>query len=195
MNSLARGVAALVAFTLVALLVALGVFASLDRATLDFVQLAHGSWLDFGASLVTVFGQSEVVGSIALGVAIVRLRARRRDWWIPLLLLLVVAVELVLKQTIPQEAPPGELVRNYQPSPFLEATTAFAFPSGHVARVAFLVTALRWPAGVSAAILLTMGITRIYLAQHWPSDVVGGWLLGYGIAAVADRRPRILLPE
>jgi len=55
--------------------------------------------------------------------------------------------------------------------------------------------ALRWPAGISAVIVVVMALTRIYLADHWPSDVVGGWLLGYGIAAVADRPPRILLPE
>jgi membrane-associated phospholipid phosphatase len=154
---------------------------------LDVVQLPHASWLDLGASLVSIVGQSEVVGSIALGVAVVRLRARRHDWWIPLLLALVVGVELVLKLTIPQAPPPGELARSVHLVPFLEAPTAFAFPSGHVARVAFLVTALRWPAGVSAAVVVAMVLTRIYLAEHWPSDVVGGWLLGYGIAAVAYR--------
>ena len=176
------------AFVVLAVLVALGALASVDRATLDFFQLPHASWLDLGASLVTVSGQSEVVGSIALGVAIARLHAGRRDWWIPLLVALVVLIELVLKLTIPQPPPPDELSRSVHLLPFLEGPTPFAFPSGHVARVAFLVAALRWPAGVSAAIVLVTALTRIYLAEHWPSDVVGGWLLGYGIAAVATRR-------
>jgi len=87
----------------------LGTLATADRAILDFVQQAHLSWLDFGASLVTLVGQSEVVGTIALAVVVVRLRARRRDWWIPLLVAIVIGIEALLKFTIPQAPPPDEL--------------------------------------------------------------------------------------
>ena len=107
----------------------------------------------------------------------------------PLLLAVVFAAELVLKLTVPQASPPGELARSVPLFPFLEAPTAFSFPSGHVARVAFLVAVLRWPTDVSTAVVFVMALTRVYLAEHWPSDVVGGWLLGYGTAAVISRRP------
>ena len=176
------------AFLVLAVLVALGVLAHLDRVVLDVVQLPHPSWLDLAASVLTVFGQSEVIGTIALGVAIVRLRARRRDWWMPLAVVVVVVAEVVLKVTIPQVPPSGELARSIRLFPFLEAQTEFSFPSGHVARVAFLIAILRWPAGVSAVLVFVMALTRVYLAEHWPSDAVGGWLLGYGIAALARWR-------
>jgi membrane-associated phospholipid phosphatase len=53
--------------------------------------------------------------------------------------------------------------------------------------MAFLVTALRWPSVAAMVLVLVMALTRVYLAEHWPSDVLGGWLLGYSIATIAKR--------
>lgn len=38
---------------------------------------------------------------------------------------------------------------------------------------------------VGAVSVLGVGLTRVWLGVHWPSDVVGGWLLGAMLVALA----------
>jgi hypothetical protein len=136
---------------------------------------------------VTILGQSEVTGALALGVAIVWWRARRQRWWLPLLLVIVVAIETALKIAVPQSPPPAELSRSIHFLPFLESPTAYSFPSGHVARTAFLVVGFGWRWPVAVAVVSVMAVTRVYLGEHWPTDVLGGWVLGWAAAFIAKR--------
>jgi len=75
----------------------------------------------------------------------------------------------------------------------------YAFPSGHALATAAIFTLAAhslgriWPRGrkafavAAAALVLWVGFGRLYLGVHWPSDVLAGWALGFGLAVAAIR--------
>lgn len=86
--------------------------------------------------------------------------------------------------------------------PWLDMPTNASFPSGHSSNTMAILLLFALLAGggwrtwlaVSAAVLV--GLTRIVLGVHWPSDVLAGWAIGAGVAllAFAFARYKILPP-
>lgn len=66
-----------------------------------------------------------------------------------------------------------------------------AFPSGHTTSATIvavlLAAAFPWPWARALAALwaVAVGCTRVVLGVHWPSDVAGGWLMGFVWATAA----------
>ena len=82
--------------------------------------------------------------------------------------------------------------------PHLAMVKTTSFPSGHSsnAMIVFLVLAIvlasnsRWRHVAAAAALFmafVVGLTRVMLGVHWPSDVIGGWTFGALWVLVAMR--------
>ncbi|MET8816884.1 phosphatase PAP2 family protein [Streptomyces rochei] len=82
-----------------------------------------------------------------------------------------------------------------------------AFPSGHAMTATFVCGLLVWlvhhygaadgvrRAALAAAVVSVagVGVTRVWLGVHWATDVLGGWLLGalvVAVAALVHRRRR-----
>ncbi|MFJ3640659.1 phosphatase PAP2 family protein [Streptomyces sp. NPDC090108] len=113
---------------------------------------------------------------------------RRGAWWPALWLVLTCALAAGVQQVM--KAAVGR-PRPVWPDPVDSARYA-AFPSGH-AMTAMVVCGLLlwllrrrtastalWGAAVAASVVTVagVGLTRVWLGVHWPSDVLGGWLLG-----------------
>ena len=131
---------------------------------------------------------AEVGAGLAAGLVIARLRAGRPDVWVPLAIAITVVVEEALKLALPQPPPPPELARSIALVPTIVLPVHFSFPSGHTARLAFLLLIAHGiPRSLTAATLALVGLSRVYLGEHWPTDVLGGLLLGAAVAWLARR--------
>jgi undecaprenyl-diphosphatase len=84
----------------------------------------------------------------------------------------------------------------------LTPETTYSFPSGHAMASATLGTALvilcwptrwRWPMTVASLVfVLLVGVSRVYLGVHYPSDILAGWSAAiawvFGMYALVDRK-------
>ncbi len=80
--------------------------------------------------------------------------------------------------------------------PHLDIVHTYSFPSGHAAGNMMFFGAIAILAGsragyaVAAAIIALIGVSRVWLGVHWPSDVTAGWIEGLGWLALC----RLWLP-
>ena len=133
-------------------------------------------------SWVNIFGSWTGLVPAALVLFVISPEARKRWWLVAIVLLAAPIIEQTTKYLVGRPRPRGR---------------AMGFPSGHMTGAAsFAVLAIyfaikeRWnrPTRVAlmavvVAMAILVGTARVVLHAHWPSDVLGGLLLGSSCAA------------
>jgi undecaprenyl-diphosphatase len=177
-----------------------------DRRVLNLVATLRLPELDQVMYAITSLGNAQTI--VVLLAAALGILLLARNWRGALLLLLATGVaELfmaALKLLVARPRPPLEDAR------IVEA--GFSFPSGHATvsatfygTLAYLLIRrisadwLKTLIGVAAAlIVLAVGVSRVYLGVHYPTDVLAGWALGVfwlGVAALIDTVAQLRLGQ
>ena len=176
-----------------------GLFRPLDVAALGLAQRGDSEVADKVGLITSVVGGVEFIAVAAIALAAGLFIQGRRRLATRLLVAFVVTgvIEIVFKMVVPQAPVPGDTLRGPDPS-FMDISTPYPYPSGHMLRAVLLLGAiyLLWPnVPVRLAIiafLVVSAASRLYLGTHWPSDVLGGVLLGIaGLAWAFERDTKL----
>lgn len=112
---------------------------------------------------------------------------KRRGLRIGILIFLSTAINLRLKLAFAQPRP-----FDLDPSVGMVKETSYGLPSGHAQVTAVFAGSAAplfrppWGLAIAIALPLAVGLSRIYLGVHFPTDVFAGWAIGAAIV-ILDR--------
>jgi undecaprenyl-diphosphatase len=157
-------------------------------------------WLQTSVRDVTALGGTTIVLPLTLLVAGYLALVRKRGAALFLLAAILGAVALGALLKLGFERPRPDLVEHGV------LTYTWSFPSGHATGAAATYLTLGallarfqprrrvkvYILSVAVLITVAVGLSRIYLGVHWPTDVLAGWTVGAGWALLCWTVARVL---
>lgn len=161
-------------------------FGFFDRVIIGFLEYTQSPFLDTLMVVITEMGSVWFVGGFTL-LAVAFLWLHLKDNWGAIFLVIGVGgggiLTLLLKYLYERNRPSID--------PAIDAV-GFSFPSGHSVGalifygfiIFFIIRSgrnsiLKWSSSIGIGLLIVLiGISRIYLGAHFPSDVIAGYIAG-----------------
>ena len=162
------------------------VYYGLDSVVLLYCATATGILLATQTALIYSLAASLVLWRRGMGI----------QAFAPMAFLFGTAVEVLFKIAVNQPQEPLSEFHRGTFYPFFGLALNGSYPSGHALRTAFFcffLGALLWSRGGVLPRIVSLGaiplalffsFTRLYIGDHWLSDIVGGLLLGTAIAVL-----------
>lgn len=196
-----------IGFIIISLLVKLQVTEDFDQQTIEtFQSISGNTLLDLIMQSITEIGDVYYMLIFSIILLIIK-RTRRIGIALMILLVLTTLLTGYIKCGVDRDRP----TLDYTGNPFLielsndtfslfcEGSANASYPSGHAARAAVFgvilgfVLSERFPRGCYLLLLypLLMSISRVYVLQHYPMDVIGGTVLGLFLAGYIGHKTKL----